>query len=220
MVNRKIKEDNSFAIGVIGGGCGPTAVFITGTADKEAVDIQWQRALEACRRQVVPRAVDLTGEEIKTFLVDTYGAFEIDPIPSQRLMLKVNVLSSFYPQALQQPPLPDENANIKEWQRWAQQQHMNYLEAAKQVSDEDYNLRYLFLQIPGDESDDLEEQQSEILLEIELTTGYMSIKNGSDILKNEIILWRGVTMDDVEKCTPRFMAYAAAMRDMGKLDLR
>lgn len=45
------------------------------------------------------------------------------------------------------------------------------------------------------------------------------LQNGCDMLMNEIIFWIGVTKEEIEKCTPRFRAFAAAMRDTGKLNL-
>lgn len=62
---------------------------------------------------------------------------------------------------------------------------------------------------PGWEMDDME-------FLLELSTGYMQLSNGCKSLMDEIILWRGVTKEDIDNCTPVFMSYAAALRDTGK----
>jgi hypothetical protein len=219
---------------------------------------QWQRVLEACKRQAMPREHNFSGEEIKAYIIETYGAEEIEPTPTQKLMLKINVLSNCYPEALQQSAMPEKNADKKEWLEWARQEHENTLNIAQKVSDETYGLRYAVLRIPrteitevyylADEEEqrkykekhrkklknmfrrffakhrkrqftDFTERKLEIILEIELSTGYMMMQNGCSMLMNEIILWQGVTEEDIEKCTPRFMAFAAVMRDTGKLNL-
>ncbi|ABR47612.1 hypothetical protein Amet_1412 [Alkaliphilus metalliredigens QYMF] len=191
-------------------------------------DRQWQIVLDACKRQAVPKECNYTGEEIKTYLIETYGAKEIEPTAGQRLMLKVNVLSNFYPEVLQK--------------------YMDYLDAARQELDETYGLRYAVLRIPctktsaiyylarkeeqkkhekkesgffarfgKEQSTNLNAGEPEMQVEIELSTGYMTLENGCDMLKNEIILWQGITKEEIEKCTPRFMAFAAALRDTGRL---
>lgn len=53
---------------------------------------------------------------------------------------------------------------------------------------------------------------------IELSTGYWQLDDGCGALMNEVVLWRGVTREDIEKETPAFLAYAAAMRDTGRLN--
>jgi hypothetical protein len=259
--NNKNKKESA-TIGIIGGADGPTVVYVANSKRKTSDYNQWQRVLDACKGQAVTRERHFTGEEIKDHIIETYGAKEIEPTPTQKLMLKINVLSNCYPEALQQSAMPDKNADKKEWLEWARQEHVNTLDIAQKVSDETYGLRYAVLRIPrteitevyylaGEEEQkthmkkhekkhkkglknilrrlfvkyrkrqftDLTERKPEIILEIELSTGYMMMQNGCSMLMNEIILWQGVTKEDIEKCTPRFMAFGAAMRDTGKLNL-
>jgi hypothetical protein len=61
------------------------------------------------------------------------------------------------------------------------------------------------------------QKEPEITLDIELSTCHLSMGNGCGRLMNDLVLWRGITKEDIEQCTPQFMAYAAAMRDMGVL---
>ena len=245
----KNKKESS-AIGIIGYADGPTTVFVTDSEGRASADNQWQRVLNACKRQAVPKERNFTGEEIKSYIIEAYGAKEIELTPTRKLMLKVNVLSNFYPEALKTTAMPEKNVDKKTWLEWAQQTQIDLLDAARQVSDEAYGLSYAFLRIPHTEkteiyymarkeeqkkhenkhrrfftrhrkaqSANLNEEEPEMLLELELSTAYMTLQNGCGALMNEIILWRGITKEDIEKCSPQFMAFAAAMRDTGKLKL-
>jgi hypothetical protein len=55
------------------------------------------------------------------------------------------------------------------------------------------------------------------MIGIECSTGYVEMyHNSCGALFNEIILWRGVTKEDIDHETPAFWEYAAAMRHAGR----
>ena len=224
------------AIGIIGGADGPTTVFIT------KPDAGWQKTLERCKNASVPRASRATGDELAQHLIDEYGAYEVPVSGGQRLAVRMNVLMNYHSEALSQLPLPLENADREAWQAWAEQSQID-IEAARDIQDEQYGLKYKFLAVPRSEKTKrfYEEAEREfpkpakrfwhllikkksppvrmkkMLFGIELSTGYCELNHGCKSLMDEVTLWRGVTLEDIDKETPEFMAYAAAMRDAGRL---
>jgi len=229
------------AVGIIGGADGPTAVFISdkkGGSDKRR---EWDEMLEACKRKTVPVKRLKTGDELKAYLIESLGAEETQPTPRQIKALKINTLINYYPDALHQPPIPDEKAPKEEWIEWARKSHKSYSEEADRLPDNVYGFRYASLRIPRNEAARVyylarkkesreggfkglysrlkgrlkygSQEEPEITIDIELSTCQLSMGNGCGRLMNDLVLWRGVTLKDMEELSPQFMAYAAAMRD-------
>jgi hypothetical protein len=140
-----------------------------------------------------------------------------------------------------QPPLPPRNAGRRVWQEWARQARMD-IAAVRDIEDERYGFKYKCLALPFTERTaryyaeaDSEranvrrgrrraerkaphKKRKKIVFAIELTTGYCQLDNGCKSLMDEVTLWRGVTQQDIDNETAAFMAYAAAMRDAGRLN--
>lgn len=234
--------DDCCSVGIIGGADGPTAVFVAEKIGHK--QRKWDEALEACKEKAVPVERLKTGDELKAYLIEMFGAVETVPQRGQLKALKINALMNSHPEALLSPAMPDENAPKEQWLEWAKQSHMSYFEAAERLPDDTFGFRYAFLRIPRNEATQVyyharkkeckenglkglrsilkrlfgeREEEPEITLDIELSTCQMSIGNGCGRLVNDLVLWRGITKQDIDQCTPQFMAYAAAMRDMGRL---
>lgn len=244
-------EEGSCSIGIIGGADGPTAIFLSDSGGKAKSENKWHKILEACKKLAMPKDHAITGDELKQHLIEEYNAQEIEASEGQKLSLKINVLSNYYPDALQQPPMPPKDADKEIWMKWAKQNHSDYWHSSQLVPDEKYGLRFSVLKVPRtpkterfyealakERRDNMRKHQSifsrlfrrhqeepdwamdDMEFELELSTGYMQLKNGCKLLMDEIILWRGVTQEDIDNCTPFFMSYAAAMRwDIGKARL-
>lgn len=240
-------NNESSAVGIIGGADGPTAVFITDKKSDSDTRREWDEMLEACKKKTVPVKRLKTGDELKAYLIESLGAEETQPTPRQIKALKINTLINHYPEVFHQPPMPDEKAPKEEWIEWARRSHKSYSEAADRMPDNVYGFRYASLRIPCNKvtkgyylvrkkesrvggfkgfytklKERLKygsQEEPEIRLDIELSTCQMSMGNGCGRLMNDLVLWRGVTLKDMEECTPQFMAYASAMRDSGILDI-
>lgn len=235
-MSKRFKEAS--AIGIIGGADGPTAVFMA----KPKADGQWQKALERCKAVAIPRETRVTGEQLKQHLKEEYDAYEV-PVPGgKRLALKVTVLMNYYSEAVAQPPMPSEDDGISAWREWAERSHMD-IAAARDIPDERYGLEYVFLAVPRNAKTErfyteAEKELSQpkislwqrlfgrrtpparankMVFGIELSTGHWQLDDGCKTLMDEVMLWRGVTREDIERKTPAFMAYAAAMRDTGRI---
>lgn len=50
-----------------------------------------------------------------------------------------------------------------------------------------------------------------------MTTEYMLINNTSKEVADELFLWQGISQDDIDQRTTRFVAYVCTLRDSGKL---
>ena len=236
------EQKEAISVGIIGGADGPTAVFLAEKIGHK--QRKWDEALEACKEKAVPVERLKTGDELKAYLIETFGAEETVPQRGRLKALKINALMNSHPEALLSPAMPDENAPKEQWLEWAKQSHMAYFEAAERLPDDTFGFRYAFLRLPRNEATQVyyharkkeckenglkglrsilkrlfgeREKESEITLDIELSTCQMSIGNGCGRLVNDLVLWRGITKQDIDQCTPQFMAYAAAMRDMGRL---
>lgn len=227
------------AIGIIGGADGPTAVFV----GKPYPDGQWLKTLDICKKTAKPRTTRVTGAELAQYLKEEYGAYEVPVSGGKRLALKMTVLMHYHSEAVAQPPVPPEDADINAWREWAEQSHMD-MEAARNIPDERYGLEYLFLAVPRNAKTERYYKEAEqelsqpkmslwqrllgkkappvhaikIMFGIELSTGHCQLDGGSKTLMDEVTVWRGVTQEDIECETSEFMAYAAAMRDTGRLN--
>ena len=235
-MSKRLKEAS--AIGIIGGADGPTAVFMA----KPEPDGQWQKALERCKAVAIPRKTRVTGEQLVQHLKEEYGAYEVPVQGGKRLALKMTVLMHYHSEAVAKPPIPPEDAGIDAWREWAEQSHMD-MAAARDIPDERYGLEYVFLAVPRNAKTERFYTEAErelsqpktslwqrlfgrktppvrakkMVFGIELSTGHCQLDDGCKSLTDEISLWRGVTQEDIERETPEFLAYTAAMRDTGRL---
>jgi len=233
-MKRRFRENTAGAVGIIGGADGPTSIFIG------APNHEWGKTLEKCRHTAMPRNCRVTGDELAKHLIEEYGAYKVPVSNGKRLALKMTVLMNEHSEALAQSPMPSQDAGLEAWKAWAEQ--TGDIEAARNIPDEQYGLRYLFLAMPRTEKTErfyaeAEREQEppksfwerlihrkkaptrtrKMIFGIELSTGYCQLDDGCSSLMNEVTLWRGVTREDIEFETPAFMAYAAAMRDEGRL---
>lgn len=236
--NRQAKmNDDACAVGIIGGTDGPTTIFVSHEQNKEKLQ-QFRLLLEACKKAAKPVQRRKAGDELKAYLIHTFGAQEITPSERQLRSLKLGALIASRPGTLQVPKMPEESAPKEEWLKWAKQSHLEYAQAADRLPDDLLGFRYAFLRIPCGKATKtyyrirkkenrmhLRSMQKRLLgkradmdditVDIELSTGYMTMGNSCLKLMNELVLWRGITQQDIDQETPEFLAYAAAMRDTG-----
>lgn len=233
-------ENDACSVGIIGGADGPTAVFVARGRHHRAKEKQVSKLLADCKKAAQASERTKSADELKKHLIDEFGAVEIEPMPYQLQTLKLNALMNHHREALLGPDMPKDNAPKEEWLEWARKTHLSYREAAKRLPDDAFGFRYAFLRLPNNAatatyyrarqkenrrpffiwlkqrfrkvSDD-----NEMTMDLELSTGSISMGNGSARLMNELVLWRGIAQRDIDEETPEFVAYAVAMRDTGRL---
>jgi len=171
--------------------------------------------------EAVPRQTPVTGEELVRHLMEEYGAYEVPVSEGCRRALRMNAMIIH---------------------AGAQQAHTDIM-AAGEVDDERYGFEYKCVALPLTErtarfyaeadseraalngrsgrrrTQTVERKPREIVFAVELSTGYCQLNDGCKSLMDEITLWRGVMQQDIDNETAAFMAYAAAMRDTGRLNV-
>jgi hypothetical protein len=60
-------------------------------------------------------------------------------------------------------------------------------------------------------------QMHDICFYFEETTGHIQSSGGGESLIRQLVVFRGVSQEDIEKCSPRFLGYISTLREMGKL---
>lgn len=201
----KKRKRTACSIGIIGGADGPTAVFCA-EPDKEAAE-KWERFLNRAAGQIRENAHDFS--EIGAYLAEHYHAEPYEMTESERQMLKVNVIANHYADQLVFPPPLSERPTKKELMRYAEED--TTFEQAREIPEERLGLLLEAYRIPR--------KGKEAIVFLDRKSGYLSAQGGDESFWNDLQLWIGVTKADIDNRTPRFIAYAQMMKEMGKLDL-
>jgi hypothetical protein len=82
-----------------------------------------------------------------------------------------------------------------------------------------YEQAYLEAQkhMKHSKSNPMQIEMQDICFFFEETTEHSQSSGGGEGLIKELIVFRGVSREDIEKRNPRFLGYICALRDMGKL---
>lgn len=145
--------------------------------------------------------------DIDDYLINHHNAVPYSLSPKQMISLKINVITNNYRHMLNFPvPLGDAptEKQIKEYiaQDTSIEQARNY--PAEKL---DLDMRAYKIPVDGNE---------EAIIEIEMKSEYMCFKNVPDKIAEDVILWLGVTQEDVEKKTPRFVRYMGLEKERRK----
>lgn len=145
--------------------------------------------------------------DIDDYLINHHNVVPYSLSPKQMISLKINVITNNYRHMLNFPvPLGDAptETQIKEYiaQDTSIEQARNY--PAEKL---DLDMRAYKIPVDGNE---------EAIIEIEMKSEYMCFKNVPDKIAEDVILWLGVTQEDVEKKTPRFVRYMGVEKERGE----
>lgn len=86
--------------------------------------------------------------------------------------------------------------------KWLKQNNPQPVVLARDIPDEKYSLQFSYLEIP----------EKEVRIYLELTTGRMQMSStwyDTTELFREIVLWEGITKEDIDNETPKFMVYTS-----------
>ncbi len=140
--------------------------------------------------------------ELKQYLIDRHDAVEIEFPERLKQMYKANLLADLHPEIFPKSCFPPEKGGKRALMKWAK----NYDPQEKQtiagnIPDEKYGLQFAYLEIP--------DQGVRIYLEMNsVRMQFSTINNDAEDLIREIILWIGITKEDIENETPAFLSYA------------
>ena len=161
----------------------------------------WEEKKEVCRKNATLKEKKVSGAELKNYLIDRYGAVEMEFPERQKNAFKASVLCNIHPEAFPESCFPPEEGGKRALKKWLKQNNPEPIILARDIPDEKYGLQFCYLEIP----------EKEVRIYLELTTGHMQLSStwyDSTELFREIVLWKGITKEDMDNETPEFMVYA------------
>lgn len=214
---------NASSIGIIGGADGPTAIFFTNNKKLDKAAKKQEAYLERAKELAVPclRGID----ELPAFLAERFAAVEYEPDEREKNVLKTNILLNKYRELLNLPDPPAEGASEEEWIDY----HKNddSFERARNYPDEGLGFVYRAFSVPEKTVRALmkkergffrrfasrRRQRGDAWIKYEQTTEYLQMSGGCSAIIEEIDIFLGVSEQDILNTSPRFVAYAYAMRN-------
>ncbi len=160
----------------------------------------WEVKKEVCRKNATPREKKVSGTELKNYLIDQHGAVEMAFPERQKQAFKASVLCSIHPEAFPELCFPPKESGNRALKKWLKQNKPEPIILATDIPDEMYGLQFSCLVIAD----------KDIRIYLELTTGQMQMSStwcDTTELFREIVLWEGITKEDIENETPKFMVY-------------
>lgn len=243
-LKRKAHKQAS-SIAIIGGSDGPRFDFVGIKKVKKGQEKKWNQLLEVCKEIIIPKTNKITGEELKKYLIHEYDAREIELTDRNKKVLKYNVIMNYYPEALGELEDLENNKDDYKLNNDKDEDHFNnielipdknyglqfyafsiprtskterlYQEFEQEMKQHRYGNASLFSNVFNKPLKKTLSKIKEMEIEMELSTGYMTIGNGSSILMNEIILWKGITQEDIDTGNRAFISYAVAMSNTGEV---
>ncbi len=212
-------EKKSAAVSIIGGSDGPTAVFLAGKSRHKGKERErWEKQLELLCRDTDPGTH--TVEELEKYLIEKYGAEKQNPnsrsYEMARRCMWGNLVLCECPELVKTPmPAPlGRHPGKAELEAYIGQMEKRNREA-EQVPSSALPMRYERYRIPLKEDGKV---YGELNVETEAVRQHMSVSFSAESKWEEankaaadIYRYFGVSAEDMEKRSERFLAYAAAM---------
>lgn len=190
-----VKQREASAIGIIG---------LTEEQQEQMEEYKklFEEKKDFCRNNAVPRERKVSGTELKNHIIEEYGAVEKEFPERQKQMFKEGLLYTLHPEIFPESCFPPREGGREAVLKWARHHdHSEISNIARGISDEQFGLQFCYLEIP----------ENEIRFDLELSTGQMQISSAGDEseeLFREIVLWQGITKEDIENETSAFHIYA------------
>ena len=167
----------------------------------------WEEKKELCRKNAVPREKKVTGIELKNYLIEQHGAIELEFPERQKQTYKASLLYDLHPEIFPESFFPPRECGEKALIKWAKQHDFEEInEFARDIPDEMYGLKFSYMEIP----------EKEVHIYLEITTGRMQLSSTwydiKDLFRG-IVLWSGITKEDIDNETDAFMIYATEYYD-------
>ena len=162
----------------------------------------WEEKKEVCKKYAIPREKKVSGIELKHYLIKQQGAVEMQFPIRLKQMYKASLLYDLHPEIFPESCFPPREGGKKAFVKWAKQHNPKEIdEFARDIPDEKYGLEFSYLEIT----------EKEVRIYIEMTTGRMQLSStwyDTEELNREIVLWMGITKEDIENETDAFMIFA------------
>ena len=226
--NKDKKKNQAIAISVIDGTDGPIAVFKRKTSNSQRTqkELEHEKLLQQAAETVVANSRDFL--EIVQYLKEKYQAVEHILLPQEIEILKANVIMNHFSDVLEKPQPLSDKPTKKEILSYYQQD-TTFIQA-RQYDAESLGLDMRAYKLTNQQGNkgccpkknenavsSCSFTENDIIVELEMKSEYLCIINGTDEMRNDLTLWYGVSQQDIDNRTPRFLAYAYAMKQMGRL---
>lgn len=216
-------KNRAGAIGIIGGADGPTAIY--NKKDNQRKKEEHEKFLSYAAEKIIP--CKRTFKELEDYLVEKYQATLHTLLPHELNILKANVILNHFDDVLDKPEPMGENPTSEEIKAYLQLD-TSFLQA-REYPAEKLGLEFRAYKLHELPSKTLEKKllksksinssytENDVIVEIEMKSEYLCICNGDEDIINDLLLYRGVSEKDIIEKSPRFIAYAYALRHIGKL---
>ena len=152
--------------------------------------------LDGMAKEIEPSAKTIL--EMEKYLQENYHGTLINLSIMQRRALLSNVLEQYFPE------IPKQDFTV------------GFDQKEQNDPSEELGLEFICYRIPAEELPDTEKDD---VVSLERKTGYFSVRH-SEHLQQALLLYRGVSEEDILNRTPRFVpyAYAKAQKEDEKFD--
>lgn len=191
------KNNMSCSIGIIG---------MSNSLKNEQTNLNDDKFLDYAATQIKENYRPFT--EIIDYIIKKYGAVPHALSEKQLQLLKANVILNHFREVLDLPIPLRKNPTKKQLIKYVKND--TTFEQAKNYPAEKLGLIMKAYKLPADDD-------KEIIVKLEITTNYICMDNASRKFADELFLFQGVTQEDIDNKTPRFIAYANTLRDIGKI---
>lgn len=229
----KRKKDGSISIQSSNGATVIGKIFVNSDDKREEKFGKW---VEECAKLVTP--CEHTFKETEEYFLQSCDALPISPDDMRIKNFKQSIIMNYFRDKLKNQAsefsfdMTDEEIEV-----WDKEQTLMHQEAMNS-SPEDFglNMRGYYLpytkrnepiyeeacleaqrDIRDKEFDFSQIQKQDICFFFEETTCDLECRGGGRSLMEQLIVFRGVSREDIEARSPRFMGYITALREMGKL---
>lgn len=184
------------------GACSIGIIGIQNWEQSEERKQLWEEKKRYCKENATPREEKVSGMELKQYLIDRHGAVEKEFPERLKQMYKSNLLFDLHPEIFPESCFPPEKGGKRALLKWAKEHDPQERQTITgNITDEEYGLQFTYLEIP--------DQGVRIYLELNsVRMQFSSTNNDAGHLIREIILWIGITKEDIENETPVFLSYA------------
>lgn len=218
----RVKKKNR-KVQMIGGSDGPTAVFAGRPAGRKKKE-EFTEFLDRAAASVRPCRKSM--EEAASYLADKHGAKPWPLTVRQLQTLKSNVIMNCYEGVLNRPEPLKKGAGENEVRSWFAQD--TSFEQAEAYPADRLNLDMRAWLLPDIVQKDgravslakgeaVSEAGEKTIVEMEMNSGYVSLRSGSEEIMDDLTLFLGVSGEDIEQRSPRFITYAALLRRRGEI---
>lgn len=167
---------------------------------------EYKALLEYATTQITPNYHSLG--ELEHYLLKHYKAIPCTLSNAQRNTVKVNVILNNFRDVLKLPAPLCQNPTEEQLHEYMMED--TSVEQARSYPEEKLGLMIKAYKIQS-------KSPKEIVVMLEMKSQYICIQNASNEFCDELLLWRGITQDDIDHKTPQFMMYVEALRNLGKI---